>query len=821
MARLPDPQGSQAILIGCDTYAELDPIPAIANNLSDLSKVLAEAGGFRQDAITVMANPRHAGMVGPPLQEMTEQATDTLLLYYSGHGLVGEDGQLHLALSDTAQRELTTSALPFASVRNIVGRSPARTRVLILDCCFSGRAMSGFMGTPLPDLAALSEVSGTFTLVSAAGNAMSLARPGEPYTAFTGELIRLLKQGIPGPEEVLTLGAIAAELRHSMASLGYPQPQARDVNGVGSLLGLVRNPAYDPTATPTSQDVAPEPVSEAVAQEPAEAAAVAPSPSVSTPVATSVVTPGEASTDRDVDDTDDVEWSPDAPATVDLLHRAPAAKVLALRLMETQHTEPGTSFLVHLDGPWGSGKSSLLNLLEEQVDDHFLVVRFDAWQQSRLAPAWWSLLTCLRQQVAHGRSRWLRPFVRIRETAARARRTGAPYAMAAVVVALVATVLGYLIWPQKPGLAGWEQQVKAATALLAALATLGAGALLAARLFLWDSVRGARLFEQTQANPMADIAAHFQWLLGRAGKPVVFFIDDLDRCEQAYVVEFLDMVQTLVRTVGPSRDGGTRAAAYVVVAADGTWLRRSYETAHEPFIDCINEPGRPLGYLFLDKLFQLSLPMPALSASARSEYLDQMLRITNSRRPTASSPLQAPHEPDAPDAPDASQSSEAPPRPRAGGDVLERLRRFEEGRAQAVYEAMQSTAERSRTKHTLRKFASVLGDNPRAVKKFLNTYSVLRPIRFLEGIHVDPDALALWSLIRVRWPYVADHLSACPEAVQGIVEPLWLTEHFPEPLRAAAESPELQAVVTSPDGGPLTPELIRQCCGVRRARGTG
>lgn len=180
-----------------------------------------------------------------------------------------------------------------------------------------------------------------------------------------------------------------------------------------------------------------------------------------------------------------------------------------------------------------------------------------------------------------------------------------------------------------------------------------------------------------------------------------------------------------------------------------------------------------------------------------------MLRVVDSR----------PEEEDSP--------ASEPVRPRVDGDVMERLRRFEEGRAQAVYAAVQRLSERRRAEHTPRKFASVLGDDPRAVKKFLNTYSVLRPIRFLEGVHVDPDALALWSLICVRWPNIADHLAACPAAVEGIAEPLWVGEHFPEPLRAAAQSPELQAVVASPDGVPLTPELIRQCCGAHRSTAGG
>ncbi|MFE6164983.1 P-loop NTPase fold protein [Streptomyces sp. NPDC056486] len=772
MARLPDPQRSRAVLIGCSRYADLPEIPAVRNNLTDLQEILGGAGSFRIP--TVITEPRHMDEVGEALERQTDEASDVLLLYYAGHGLVGEDGQLYLALSGTTQSRLRLSALPFETMQRILQESRAQVRILILDCCFSGRALDGFMSSPTPDIAALSDISGTFILSSATATAMSLVREGEPFTAFSGELIRLLKQGIPGPAEFLTLTAIAAQLRHTMGSLGYPLPQVRGTNSVGEL-GLVRNPAYDPAA------------------EPAFAAR---------PTVDSDTSSGAPSSNPDIEDIEEVEWSHDAPATEDLLHRAPVARVLALRLVETHVMQPDSSFLVHLDGPWGSGKSSLLNLLEERVDDYFLVARFDAWQQSRLAPAWWSLLTCLRQKVAHSRTWWLRPFVRIRESATRARRTGAPYAMACVIVAVLAAALGYLIWPKNPSLLGWEQQAKAATALLAALGTLGAGALVAARLFLWDSVRGARLFEQTQANPMADISAHFQWLLKRAGKPVIFFIDDLDRCDQAYVVEFLDMIQTLVRTVGNTR-GETKCAAYFVVAADGVWLRRSYETAHESFVDCITEPGRPLGYLFLDKLFQLSLPMPTLSAAARSSYLDHMLRITESRQDPQSPPSQE-------------QSL-----PRADGDVLDRLRRFEEGRAQAVAATLQSITERRRAEHTLRKFASVLGDNPRAAKKFLNTYSILRSIRFLEDVSVDPDVLARWSLICVRWPNIADHLAACPEAVEGIAEPLWSSEHFPAPLLAAAESSELQAVVTSPDGGPLTPELIRQCCGARRSIARG
>jgi hypothetical protein len=39
----------------------------------------------------------------------------------------------------------------------------------------------------------------------------------------------------------------------------------------------------------------------------------------------------------------------------------------------------------------------------------------------------------------------------------------------------------------------------------------------------------------------------------------------------------------------------------------------------------VAEPGRPLGYLFLDKLFQLSIPVPMLNAQRQQAYMRELL----------------------------------------------------------------------------------------------------------------------------------------------------------------------------------------------------
>jgi len=64
-----------------------------------------------------------------------------------------------------------------------------------------------------------------------------------------------------------------------------------------------------------------------------------------------------------------------------------------------------------------------------------------------------------------------------------------------------------------------------------------------------------------------------------------------------------------------------------LVAADGAWLRTSYEGAYKDFRDAIGQPGRPLGYLFLDKIFQLSLTLPTASKAAQQTLLDKLLQV--------------------------------------------------------------------------------------------------------------------------------------------------------------------------------------------------
>lgn len=253
--RLPDPSNSYATLVGTSTYrsAGLPALPAVRHNLDDLHAILTDPGlgGLPAEHCVVVPDPADVRTVYRELQRQAARATDTLIVYFAGHGLTGIRNELFLGLTDTDTAELPVSALAYDLVRGIIADSPARNRVVILDCCFSGRAAGDMAG----EAAILGQVGieGTYVLTSTQANAVALAPPGARHTAFTGELLRLLRAGVPEGPELLTFGTIYRHLLHTMTSRGLPRPQQRGT-GTADLLALTRNPAH---AEPAPAEPAP------------------------------------------------------------------------------------------------------------------------------------------------------------------------------------------------------------------------------------------------------------------------------------------------------------------------------------------------------------------------------------------------------------------------------------------------------------------------------------------------------------------------------------------------------------------------------------
>ncbi|MEU6795030.1 caspase family protein [Nonomuraea wenchangensis] len=244
MSRVPDPALSRVVLIGTAHYDFLPALASVEDNLLSLADALTaeEVWGLPAEHVTIVADPVTSADLLDPVVRAADEATDTLVFYYAGHGLTDpRRGELHLALvGSDAQRPYT--AVSYAHVRDALLDSRATRRIVILDCCHSGRAL-GTMADPVT--AAIDEASteGTYVLAATAENQKALAPMGEPHTAFTAELLRIFQNGLPGGGPLLDLDTIYTHVRAAMRDKGRPLPQKRDRNTAGRLT-LVRNRAH-------------------------------------------------------------------------------------------------------------------------------------------------------------------------------------------------------------------------------------------------------------------------------------------------------------------------------------------------------------------------------------------------------------------------------------------------------------------------------------------------------------------------------------------------------------------------------------------------
>ncbi|MFJ3902835.1 hypothetical protein [Streptomyces sp. NPDC090025] len=235
---------------GAGPAARLADLPSAARSARELARVLRDHCGMA-GRVTELIDPEGPTQVLAAVRAAVDRAQGGAVLFcFVGHGLLGPGRQLYLATAATATADDTVTAVPYAEIRHLLGDAAART-VVVLDCCFSGRAQAARSEIPR-DPYASARPDGSFLLASATHYAASFAPVGQEHTLFSGELIRVLTAGDPGGPRWLTLLDLYRILDRRFQG-GPARPFA---DGVGRAADLVvtRNPGY---ADPAPDDPAP------------------------------------------------------------------------------------------------------------------------------------------------------------------------------------------------------------------------------------------------------------------------------------------------------------------------------------------------------------------------------------------------------------------------------------------------------------------------------------------------------------------------------------------------------------------------------------
>jgi hypothetical protein len=248
MTGLPSPHRSRVVIIGFSRFRHLTDLPAVSNNVADLAATVSDpelCGIPAANCSIVSDDPRGGATSVQDVIEAVRRAADEvgpdglLLVYYAGHGLVDSDhGRLHLAVTGSELGEEDAGAVAYESVRRRVWQSRAAHKLVILDCCYAGRALLGEMsGTGLGEDV---DIDQSVIIAATSRNLIALAPPGARHTAFTGELLAVLNNGVAHGPPVLDAHTIWREVRRSQIAKGLPRPEFRSRNAAGDI-PLVRN----------------------------------------------------------------------------------------------------------------------------------------------------------------------------------------------------------------------------------------------------------------------------------------------------------------------------------------------------------------------------------------------------------------------------------------------------------------------------------------------------------------------------------------------------------------------------------------------------
>jgi hypothetical protein len=223
---------TRIVLIGTSTFADktLPAIPHATRNLDHLSRLFKDPDicGLEDNCIKRIDDPKSIEEITEVVANFGKEATNTFLVYYVGHGLYGNHlSPLYLTTTKTTEDGKSYNGVPTNLVKDAIKNSPARTRILILDCCYSGKALEGAMdGAPSPEKAAKPTIvqDGTYGIAAVPADHRALAPPGETLTRFTGALVDVLQHGLDVQDKSLTLDTVFKAVEEKVRSKGDAAP---------------------------------------------------------------------------------------------------------------------------------------------------------------------------------------------------------------------------------------------------------------------------------------------------------------------------------------------------------------------------------------------------------------------------------------------------------------------------------------------------------------------------------------------------------------------------------------------------------------------
>lgn len=201
----------KALVVGINDYPH-SPLHGCVNDAIAIANTLeANGDGSPNFGIKLVTSPSvdvTRSVLREAIEQLFSNESDMALLYFSGHGLIKSTGG-YLVTRDASRYDEGVSMDDILSLAN---QSPAKNKVIILDCCHSGA-----LGSPSiigSSIATLSEGLSVLTASRDSEYAMEVGGAG----VFTSLVIDALKGGAADLRGNITPGSLYAYVDEALGA---------------------------------------------------------------------------------------------------------------------------------------------------------------------------------------------------------------------------------------------------------------------------------------------------------------------------------------------------------------------------------------------------------------------------------------------------------------------------------------------------------------------------------------------------------------------------------------------------------------------------
>ena len=275
----------------------------------------------------------------------------------------------------------------------------------------------------------------------------------------------------------------------------------------------------------------------------------------------------------------------------------------------------------------------------------------------------------------------------------------------------------------------------------------------------YESRLGYLYLVQTDMRRVLDLVA-------TTDRPVIVFVDDLDRCSPGAVAQVIEAINLFLAGQFPN--------CIFVIGMEPELVAAHIEVVYKPLVDALGDDdywgeARTLGWRFLDKIVQLPISLPVLRSDQASQFLGTAIvdapgqvadghtesRLDASKLRQMEEAIRQQH-PSIENISEAAAVAEeqvaGAPKPAGifSAEAQEAMRRELKRRLYPDNPEVQAI---------VAAVTSRLAKNPREIKRFVNVfrfYAVIRQEREAVGLPV-PDTLteiAKLAVLAVRWPHL-------------------------------------------------------------------